>query len=420
MYSRKGMAVDDHQPLATPDTDRIYRDRLSLRFANPRLEAAFRRDYFHQSLRQVRISLLVGGLLYAIFGLLDTSIVPESIAITWIIRYAVVCPVIAAMFALSFTRCFERRMETALVIAGAVASLGIVAMISVAVPPGSYLYYAGLLLAATYTYTVMRLGFVPASLVNWSIVALYEAVTLSTGTTPPAILLNNSFFLVSINIVGMFACYYMEHYARADYLKRRLIRHQTVRLRVALASVEKARRKAEEQSRRDALTGLFNRRHFQEMLTIELERTRRSPSPTSLILVDIDRFKRINDTYGHTAGDQVLRQVAGRVGFGLRRPDTACRYGGEEFTILLPNSDACSACNVAERLRADIETITTTESGDPLSITVSLGVATIPTGERWDSDTLINRADQALYAAKKGGRNRVAAWTADGTINGVD
>ncbi len=201
--------IDDHQTSATADTDRIYRNRFSLRFANPRLEAAFKRDYFHQSLRQIRVSLLVAGLLYAAFGLLDTSIVPESTAITWIIRYAVVCPVIAVVFALSFTRCFERHMKTALVIAGAVASFGIVAMISVAVPPGNYLYYAGLLLAATYIYTVMRLGLVPASLVNWSTVALYEAVALSTGTTPQAILLNNSFFLVSINIVGMFACYYM-------------------------------------------------------------------------------------------------------------------------------------------------------------------------------------------------------------------
>jgi diguanylate cyclase (GGDEF)-like protein len=412
------MMVDDHQPQATPDTDQIYRNRLSLRFANPRLEAAFRRDYSHQSLRQVRVSLLVGGFFYAAFGLLDTHIVPKSTEIIWVIRYAVVCPVIAAVFALSFTRYFERHMETAMVIVGIVASFGIVAMIGVAVPPGSYLYYAGLLLVATCIYTFIRLGFVPASLVNWGTVALYEAIALSTGTTPAAILLNNSFFLVSINIVGMSACYYMEHYARTDYLKRRLIRRQTVRLQAALTSVEKARHKAEEQSRRDALTGLFNRRHFQDMLTTELERTRRSPSPTSLIIVDIDRFKRINDTYGHTTGDQVLRQVAGRVGLGLRRPDTACRYGGEEFTILLPSSDARSARNVAERLRADIETITTTESGEPLSITASLGVATIPVGERWDPDTLINRADQALYAAKKGGRNRVVVWTGNAAAIG--
>ncbi len=185
VHSRKKMTADDHHPSATADTERIYRDRFSLRFANPRLEAAFKHDYFHQSLRQIRVSLLGGGLLYAAFGLLDTSIVPASTAITWIIRYAIVCPVIATVFVLSFTRYFERRMEMAMIIAGAVASFGIVAMISVAVPPGNYLYYAGLLLAATYIYTVMRLAFVPASLVNWSTVALYEAVALSTGTTPP-------------------------------------------------------------------------------------------------------------------------------------------------------------------------------------------------------------------------------------------
>ncbi len=199
------MTVDHHQAPAAPHTDQAYRGRLSLRFVDPRLEATFGHDYFRQSLRQVRVSLLVGGFLYAAFGLLDTRIVPESTAITWAIRYAVVCPVIA----------------------------------------------------------------------------------------------------------GMSACYYMERHARADYLKRRLIRHQTVRLQAALAQVEEARRAAEEQSRRDGLTSLFNR-----------------------------------------------------------------------------------------------------------SVTASLGVATIPAGERWDPDTLIDRVDQALYAAKKAGRNRVAAWTGGAVATG--
>lgn len=382
----------------------------ALRFADPRQEAAFRHDYFRQSLRQVRASLLVGGFLYAVFGLLDARIVPDATTITWVIRYAVVCPLIAAVFALSYTRCFERCAEPAMALVGLVGSWGIVAMIAAAAPPGAYLYYAGLLLAATFVYTFMRLRFTPATFVNLATLVLYESVALDAAATPPAILLNNSFFLVSINVVGMSACYYMEYYARADFLKRMLIRDQAERLEAALAQVERARREAEEQSRRDALTGLFNRRHFRDMLAAELERARRSPSPVSLVLMDVDRFKRINDTCGHTTGDEVLRRVAQCVGRGLRRPDTACRYGGEEFALLLPGSDGRAARHVAERVRAAVAAVTVGHPGGPPAVTASLGVATIPAGESWDADILVDRADRALYAAKQAGRDRVCVW----------
>ncbi len=382
----------------------------TLRFADPRQEAAFRRDYFHQSLHQVRVSLLVGGFLYAVFGLLDARIVPDATTVTWIIRYAVVCPLIAAVLALSYTRCFERCVEPAMALVGLVGSWGIVAMIAAAAPPGSYLYYAGLLLAATFVYTFMRLRFVPATFVNLATLVLYESVALDAAATPPAILLNNSFFLVSINVVGMSACYYMEHYARTDFLRRMLIRDQAGRLETALAQVERARREAEEQSRRDALTGLFNRRHFRDILAVELERARRSPSPVSLILMDVDRFKRINDTCGHATGDEVLRRVAQCVGRGLRRPDTACRYGGEEFALLLPGSDGHAARHVAERVRAAVAAVTVGHPGGPAAVTASLGVATMPAGESWDADILVDRADRALYAAKRAGRDRVCVW----------
>ena len=412
------MKPDLHPPPSAPDAGPAQRGWLSLRFADPALEAAFKHDYFRRSLLQVRISLILGGLLYAVFGLLDPWIIPGSTAIAWWIRYALVCPLIVGVFALSFAPCFERCMAPAMVVVGLAASLGILVMIGTAAAPGSYLYYAGLLLAAMFIYTFMRLRFVPASAANWGMAALYGGVAWTTGTTPHAILINNSFFLVSINIVGMSACYYMERYARADFLKRGIIRRQTARLETALAEVEKARGQAEEQSRRDALTGLFNRRHFQDILAVELERARRAPSPTSLILMDVDKFKGINDTHGHATGDRVLRRVAEQIGLGLRRPDVACRYGGEEFTVLLPGSDSRSAENVAERLRSHVEDITATALGEPVSVTISLGVATIPAGERWDADTLIDRADQALYAAKKAGRNRVSTWRTGTSADG--
>ncbi|HYW92402.1 MAG TPA: hypothetical protein VFA95_08095, partial [Gammaproteobacteria bacterium] len=121
-----------------------------LRFSDPALEREFRRDYAQRSLRQVRISLVIGGLLYALFGLLDPWVIPDATGEAWLIRYAVVCPLIAGITLFSFHRSFPRYMQASMVLMGLAAGLGITAMIMLAVPPGNYLYYAGLLLVCTF------------------------------------------------------------------------------------------------------------------------------------------------------------------------------------------------------------------------------------------------------------------------------
>jgi two-component system cell cycle response regulator len=127
------------------------------------------------------------------------------------------------------------------------------------------------------------------------------------------------------------------------------------------------------------------------------------------VLVDIDNFKSINDTYGHEAGDSVLRQFADRFRRNTRGIDLACRIGGEEFVIVMPDSDLARACQIGERLRECIAAEPFQAGGEPrLSVTASVGVATLERSQ--DSlDTLFKRADQALYVAKRGGRNRVVA-----------
>jgi diguanylate cyclase (GGDEF)-like protein len=157
----------------------------------------------------------------------------------------------------------------------------------------------------------------------------------------------------------------------------------------------------------DGLTGLFNRRHFFEAAAIELRRARRLKQPLSAIMMDVDHFKSINDTYGHAAGDGVLRRVAELARQNLRDIDVIGRYGGEEFAIILPQADVGTAFGiVAERLRKAIS-MEPLELDDEQSITVtvSLGVAELD-AETPDLAALLNRADTGLYAAKKGGRNR--------------
>lgn len=163
----------------------------------------------------------------------------------------------------------------------------------------------------------------------------------------------------------------------------------------------------------DALTTLYNRRGFYHLAIAEVNRSLRYPCSLSIIIIDIDFFKRINDKYGHDIGDQVLRLVALLCKTVVRSTDLICRYGGEEFIILLPETDEQQAVDAAERLRVEISDTMIDTSLGMVSVTVSIGVAGLFFGQTEPEkalELLIKRADRALYTAKMGGRNRVTLW----------
>jgi diguanylate cyclase (GGDEF)-like protein len=159
----------------------------------------------------------------------------------------------------------------------------------------------------------------------------------------------------------------------------------------------------------DRLTGLCNRGHWEEALKVEYVRHGRYGHATSLIMFDIDHFKRVNDTYGHQVGDQVIQRVADVLRELVRDADIAGRYGGEEFAVLLPDTDKAGGAMLAERLRKVVEEQTVESEAGSVRFTISLGVADLgyPTD---DYKQLIEWADQALYASKRGGRNRVTVY----------
>lgn len=156
----------------------------------------------------------------------------------------------------------------------------------------------------------------------------------------------------------------------------------------------------------DHLTGIGNRRAFFDAAETELRRWRRLPRPLTLVLIDADHFKKINDTHGHSAGDAVLRHIARLMGATFRQVDVVARIGGEEFAVLLPSADLASAQRVAERLRATLEAQPALTDAGPVGCTVSIGVATMDEATP-SVEALLKRADEALYAAKHSGRNRV-------------
>src|SRR6266571_3901447 len=173
------------------------------------------------------------------------------------------------------------------------------------------------------------------------------------------------------------------------------------------------REKLHEQAMRDRLTGLYNSHYVQEWFGLELLRAQRPGRPVAAIMLDIDHFKRFNDSFGHEAGDLVLRELAGALGRSTRGSDVASRYGGEEFLVLLPECPFDAALRRAERMREEVAKLELRYDDRPLGpVTVSLGVAVFP-DHASESEELLRHADEALYLAKQTGRNRVVAYSAD-------
>lgn len=173
-------------------------------------------------------------------------------------------------------------------------------------------------------------------------------------------------------------------------------------------AIEQKLSQTQAQGKIDALTGIGNRRAFDEALAAAIVACREARTPLSLVMADIDHFKRINDSFGHPVGDEVIKMLARIITTSLRNSDVAVRYGGEEFAIILPNAGLDVAKSVAERIRKKFESrkVTLRETGDTVGkVTASFGVAELRVGD--DAETLVQRSDRKLYAAKSAGRNRV-------------
>ncbi|MFG1490546.1 GGDEF domain-containing protein, partial [Oceanospirillum sp. HFRX-1_2] len=175
--------------------------------------------------------------------------------------------------------------------------------------------------------------------------------------------------------------------------------------------LEKANQELARLSRTDRLTGLNNRGHWEERLDQEFRRFKRSQTPSSLVMFDIDHFKQVNDTYGHQAGDEVIKLVASTLLKLQRETDISGRYGGEEFGIILLETNAEQAVIMAERLRVSLETSKVEYEGQSIQFTISLGVCEIA-NEMTEYNQWLELADQALYSSKRNGRNQTTIHSA--------
>lgn len=539
---------------------------LTLKFSgeSSNLEEPFQRYYYRESLFQLRIVLILGALLYALFGILDWLLMPEQKYTIWFIRFIVVCPVLFGALLASSLKYFERYMQPCLAGVLILAGGGIVCMIAIAPIPVNYYYYAGLILVLLWGYVFVCVRFLWASLSGLVIVVLYEITAIWINPIPFSVLISNNFFFISANIVGMISCYAIEFYARRDfYMKNQLEieRENVSRINAELEErvtqrtedysiinralqqelvgheqAEKALRESEERYRAlvenandmvfrtdkkgyfsfvnvstirltgyeekeiigkyyldlvrpdmrekaagffqtqinngikntyseypvikkdggqiwlgqntqliiedgqiagfqavsrditerrrlendlkeseeryrelsiiDDLTQLYNSRHFYNQLQRELDRIERHEYPLTLLLLDIDDFKIFNDTYGHIEGDQVLVRLGQVIKRCLRKEDSAYRYGGEEFTIILPMTLKEEGIIIAERIREELKQEDFSPVPDrKVHLTVSTGLGQYRKNEAIKA--FVSRVDHLMYQSKKTGKDRI-------------
>ena len=347
----------------------------------------------------LRLELWLGTFLVPVFWPLDWFMVPEQVWLTLVIRLLCTACGLGILLRERLVPGWIARHVGALAFSFSLLVGWSIALMCFLHDGYESPYYAGvnlLFMAVGLLFSwsrLMAIGF------NAAIYASYMA-PLVLGVTPINDLpttLSNQFFLISTAIITVASQIHRRALERREYDAQLAQEHLLAEVQ-AMATI-------------DWLTNLYNRRHFFRLGEDEIVRARRYRHPISVLMIDIDHFKAVNDTHGHTVGDEVLAAIASRLLGGLRQSDIAGRYGGEEFAIVLPETDITSATQiVAERLRDAIAARTIDTARGPLQLTISVGVAGVDLEHEHLLDAL-GRADVALYAAKHGGRNRVVPWS---------
>lgn len=352
---------------------------FSLRRFPPGMETIYRTRQNDRALFVTRLALLIALITYVLFGFWDYWLDSTSLQRTLPIR-TLFSALWLGLCGLTFVTFFRQRLLWILsltVISTYISVMWVLNLVS-----NGLLY--GML---SFAYP----QFVSLSVPNSRFAAFNSAMLMAIFNigclvfqTPEKVFLNGNFVLLPLCVVSYFCAY-------ANEVRERHVFGLEYEL--------------EKQATTDSLTGIFNRGHFLKCAQIELDRAQRYNHALVLLMLDIDHFKQINDSYGHRVGDETLRQFSRLCQENLRSTDVFGRIGGEEFAILLPETDPKTAENVAQRLRQELSQLIIPTEKNSVHFTVSIGLALLRRND--DIDSLMQRADTALYQAKREGRNRV-------------
>ncbi|RZI86791.1 MAG: diguanylate cyclase [Rubrivivax sp.] len=393
----------------------LVQDLLKLGFLWLKFPAALENEFLAQDpaqrVRHFLISGVISLLIFDGFLVADYLLIPDVFLTAVTLRLLVFTPLGAGALLVVWLNRDRPLMQSPVLLDAAVLFSGLLAAATLAYAlstshsPLSDFYHAGFAIVVMYGNLVQRLRFWSAVGFSLAMLAIQiGGVVVLPNFNPRLVWPITSLTLATVGF-SLFANYALERDQRRRFLL-------TVRERELVKKLSEANLRLQQLSRVDVLTGLFNRRHFQEYLQSLWQRARHEGREVAIVMMDVDHFKGYNDRYGHPAGDECLRQVAAAMQGSLRRPeDMVARYGGEEFIAVLSNTSESMALQAAERVRQAVEGLSMRHeaTGSALDVvTVSLGVACCNAGAPLtSSDALIAQADRALYDAKHQGRNRV-------------
>ena len=382
--------------------------RLTGQFRDPAWEASYRREIAPRVRLESSLALCVAALIFGMFAISDYHYLEPSLELTLLLAMRLVVTLSCLMLAFVIGRHgdYSRRMWLHFLPLGILAT-GIILIVILRPGPESLsTQVTSLLVAITAFYLLIPnlLPMVAFTSLYLSVGFLSAAVLM--GDVSPVVTLRMTLLIVMANAVGFFALLRLERLQRTQFAlleEERVQNRQLVEEIARRKSLEAQLRQVAEQ---DALTGLDSRRHFMARAEALLKRARHEKAPFSLCMIDVDHFKAINDTWGHGQGDRVLAALAETCRRSLRPQDVIGRFGGEEFIVALPDTHPREALMVAERLQQRISDLEVMEAMPGHRLTVTIGIAGFR-DENADLDALIQQADQALYAGKHAGRNRV-------------
>lgn len=330
------------------------------------------------------------------------QLMPEPERLSWLSLYGWVGAIILVVAIITYFPSSHQWFPVyAGIGSGAAIAISIMASALAQSPTANQLTHAAIMYAVFIIYPLVGLSFLTATLAGWSGgLAGVLGTLFMDGALNWEVLLRS---YVGSSLVAMLIGYTLDQSYRRNFLQATVLSLNVQRTAEYASQVT-------ELSLRDPLTRLSNRRHFDQSVDLIWRRNQRDQRPVAFIMIDIDHFKTYNDTYGHGAGDECLKQVASVIANAAGRPgDLAARLGGEEFILVLPDADEEGAVTVAESIRQSVWSIGIPMPDDQV-VTVSLGVSAAIPSHRTNPTTLINQADEALYNAKRNQRNQTQAF----------
>ncbi|HOT45598.1 MAG TPA: GGDEF domain-containing protein [Spirochaetota bacterium] len=353
------------------------------------IESEFRKSYCKMIRPQFISALIAAFILIVAFEIMDHVFIPDRRVIwTTVVRFGVILPVLALSGLASTVKRFQFAIFPLVFASSLVGGLGIIAIFHINYHSAGYVRYESLILTTAIVYFLSGLLFRMSLACCGLVMAAYFAVAVLTGVSAPVIA-SSGLFLVLMNVIGAGGCYIIERAIRSNYLHRKILK---------------------EMAEHDGLTGIYNRHTFNENYGRLWRQAVRDRKAVAVIMIDVDQFKQYNDTRGHLAGDRCLIQIAGALARYERRPlDIVARFGGEEFVVVLYDTDASHVRDASEQIRAGIADLRIEHGSSDAGpfVTVSVGSAIMVPGPAIEPQWLIRLADEALYRAKGLGRNRV-------------